>query len=223
MKNPYSFDSFLKLLIERKVAFLVTFFCVVTVSYALLYIIDFIPEPIETEESQEVVAEEAVVVTKPAEPIAEAIKVKVDPLPISIYFDALDKKVAVLNPKSREIADLDTALLSGAVRHPDSADFSEDGNIFILAHSSYLPNVLNKNFQAFNGIQQLTWGDTIRVQSADTEYIYRVQKVYEAKAAEVFVPDTPGEAKLTLATCNSFGSKDDRYMVEAELVSSKKL
>jgi len=221
MKNPYSFDSFLKLLIERKVAFLVTFFCVVTVSYALLYIIDFIPEPIEIEESQEVVAEEAVVVTKPAEPIAEMTQV--DPLPISIYFDALDKEVTVLNPKSREIADLDTALLSGAVRHPDSADFSEDGNIFILAHSSYLPNVLNKNFQAFNGIQQLTWGDTIRVQSADTEYIYRVQKVYEAKAAEVFVPDTPGEAKLTLATCNSFGSKDDRYMVEAELVSSKKL
>lgn len=226
MKHIHSFDAFLRLLLERKVAFLATFFSVIVVSYGLLYIIDFIPEPIVEEE--EVLNNTDVDTTVEAEvdiePVAaEVAPVSADPLPVSIYFDSLDKEVRVLNPQSREIDDLDEALLSGAVRHPDSATFSEAGNIFILAHSSYLPNVLNKNFQAFNGIQQLAWGDTIRVQSADTEYVYRVQKVYEAKASEVFVPHTPGEARLTLATCNSFGSKDDRYMVEAELVTSKKI
>jgi LPXTG-site transpeptidase (sortase) family protein len=95
--------------------------------------------------------------------------------------------------------------------------------MFILAHSSYLPTVFNKNFQAFNGIQDLVWGDTIRVRSVDAEYIYSVQKVYQAKASEVAVPATPGKAQLTLATCNSFGSKDDRFVVEATLIETKKL
>jgi LPXTG-site transpeptidase (sortase) family protein len=109
------------------------------------------------------------------------------------------------------------------VRHPDSADFKNVGNIFILGHSSYLPNVVNKSFQAFNGIQKMTWGDKIRLQSADTEYIYRVEKVYKTKASDAVVPPTPGKARLTLATCNSFGSKDDRFVVEAVLIDTKPL
>ncbi len=219
-----SFKTLYREIAERKTAFFIVFFFVVLISYAILFVIDFIPEPVaETETTEKtavaIVEPELVPREEVVEPVVE--DVVVDPLPVSIYFDTLDKEVPVLNPASRSIVDLDEALLSGAVRHPDSATFSEDGNIFILAHSSYLPNVLNKNFQAFNGIQSLTWGDTIRLESGDTEYVYRVQKVYEAKASEVFVPDTPGEAKLTLATCNSFGSKDDRYMVEADLVSSR--
>lgn len=220
-----SFKTLYREIAERKIAFFVVFFFVIFISYAILFIVDFIPEPVEEAESEDaavaVVVPELLEQEQVIEPVIE--EVVTDPLPVSIYFDTLDREVAVLNPASRSIADLDEALLSGAVRHPDSATFSEDGNIFILAHSSYLPNVLNKNFQAFNGIQALTWGDTIRLESGDTEYVYRVQKVYEAKASEVFVPDTPGEAKLTLATCNSFGSKDDRYMVEADLVSSRKI
>lgn len=153
-----------------------------------------------------------------------ALVAQVDPLPLKIIFDDLEgRTVTVNNPTSRSIADLDEALLSGVVRHPDSADFQNVGNILILGHSSYLPNVFNKSFQAFNGIQQLTWGDKIRVQSADTEYVYQVDKVFKAPASEVVVDQSWGEAKLTLATCNSFGSKDDRFIVEATLVSSKPL
>lgn len=145
-------------------------------------------------------------------------------LPTTIIFDDLgNKQVRVLNPSSSDIATLDNALLSGVVRHPDSADFSEPGNIFILGHSSYLPNVINKNYQAFNGIQKLTWGDTIRVRSADTEYFYRVEEVFEAPASEIFVPATPGKAKLTLATCDVLGAKEDRFIVEAVLYDSKPL
>lgn len=144
-------------------------------------------------------------------------------LPRTIIFDTLDKSVAVLNPTSRSIPDLDAALLNGVVRHPDSADYREPGNVFILGHSSYLPNVLNKNFQAFNGIQKLAWGDTIRVQTDEREYTYFVTNVYQAKASEVVVPNTPGKANLTLATCNSFGSMDDRFIVEAKLVEDRLL
>jgi len=218
MKPANSFDELYRQLRIRKVAFLATFFVAILLSYAILYIIDFIPEPIPEVPGQEVVMQETESV--PATEVQEVVKVVEAPLPLKIIFDTLDKEVVVLNPTSRAVSDLDTALLSGAVRHPDSADFNTAGNIFILAHSSYLPNVFNKNFQAFNGIQNLTWGDKIRLQSEDMEYVYRVDKVYKAKTAEVFVPETPGESKLTLATCNSFATKDDRFMVESTLVGS---
>lgn len=230
MKPAYSFDALYRQLQLRKIPFFVTFFVVLVISYAFLYAIDFIPEPIEEAEKtlQTPSAAESAEVYETAQPPTEELgepetEVIAKRNPVSIYFDTLDKEVRVLNPSSADLAVLDEALRSGAVRHPESADFTEDGNMFILAHSSYLPNVLNKNYQAFNDIQKLSWGDTIRVRSEDTEYIYRVQKVYEDKASELFVPHTPGEARLTLATCNVLGAKEDRYMVEAELVTQQSL
>lgn len=205
-----------------KVPFFVVFFGVVFFTYLVLFIIDFIPEPVTAAALEEKPVESVEIESEEDTVIEEQVVIS-DPLPMKIIFDSLDKEVKVLNPDSKDIAVLDEALLSGAVRHPQSADFSEEGNIFILGHSSYLPNVLNKNFQAFNGIQNLVWGDTIRLQSGEKEYTYRVQKVYEAKTSEVFVPATPGKAQLTLATCNSFGSKDDRFMVEATLIDTKPL
>jgi LPXTG-site transpeptidase (sortase) family protein len=139
-------------------------------------------------------------------------------LPTTLYIERLEKTITVLNPRSRTIADLDEALLSGVVRHPDSAHLMQDGNVFILGHSSYLPNVFNENFQAFNGIQNLKWGDTIEVSSGDKTFVYRVEKVFQARAQEVVVPIAGDERLLTLATCNSFGSTDDRYIVEARQV-----
>ncbi len=220
MKTPTTFNELYAQFKLRKIPFFVVFFVVVTVTYGIFYALDFYPEPVVTEAVEETVLEEM------AEIVGEEPEiVMVDsPKPNKIIFDSLNnKEVVVLNPESREIAELDKALLEGVVRHPDSADFQEPGNIFILGHSSYLPNVLNRNFQAFNGIQNLKWGDRIRLQSDDTEYTYRVEKVYEASAEEVVVPFTPGEARLTLATCNSFGSKDDRFMVEAILIGSSPL
>lgn len=223
MKYAHSFSELMQQILVRKGPFLGVFFIVMMLSYGVLYAIDFIPEPIS--DSEEDSAAEA----QNIEPVRSTTTEDTDesgdkaPFPVSIHIDALDRTVDVLNPQSSSVERLDAALLEGAVRHPESADFEDPGNIFILAHSSYLPNVLNSNFQAFNGIQKLTWGDIVRLRSADTEYIYRVERVYEAAASEVTVPNSRGEAKLTLATCNTFGAKEDRFIVEASLVSTKTL
>ena len=221
MKSPQSFNELYTQFKLRKIPFFVAFFIVVMLTYGVLYAIDFIPEPIPAapSEIEEVTPVSDVVAA--TEPEQEQVE---HPLPTKIIFDSLNnKEVTVLNPASRDIEDLDEALLEGVVRHPDSADFEHEGNIFILGHSSYLPNVLNHNFQAFNGIQELTWGDRIRLQSEDTEYVYRVERVFQAAAADVIVPFTPGEARLTLSTCDSFGSKDDRFVVEAVLIGKEAL
>lgn len=239
----------------RWAAFLAAFFVIVFFSYAFLYIVDFVPEPIEEREesTSEILPQVRIGQTDqtlPADTVTSSGEVSTDrpissappsvsqspittappvaasasAIPQTMILDSLGgRRVPVVNPTSRAIADLDEALLSGAVRHPDSADFSSDGNIFILGHSSHLPNVINRNFQVFNGLENMTWGDRIRLHSDTTEYIYRVERVYEALASEVIVPFTPGEARLTLATCNNFGSRDDRFIVEARLIGTQAL
>ena len=144
-------------------------------------------------------------------------------LPVRMHIDALDRDISILNPSSRTISDLDAALKHGAVRHPDAANLQQEGNIFILGHSSHLPNVMNRNYQLFNGIENLQWGDVIRVFSDDREYIYRVDRVYEARASALVIPIAGTGSRLTLATCDSFGSIDDRFIVEAELQNSRPL
>lgn len=219
MKGPRNLNELYAQIRLRKGPFFLVFFIVMLLSYGFLALIDFVPEPVTDEMPVEETVEEAVFTTEQEEPVRENL----DALPDSIYFDALEKEIEILNPRSRAIEDLDAALLEGAVRHPDSADLVDEGNIFLLGHSSYLPNVFNKNYQAFNDIQKLSWGDLVRLRSADTEYVYRVERVYEAKASDITVPVTSGAPKLTLATCNSFGSKDDRFIVEASLVTTRAL
>lgn len=212
---------------ERVSAFLFTFFVVFTLLYITLTAFQTVPNFVVSSDGEQ--ADELVSATSSTEVFVSEEDVDTESvevsnkaaLPLTIVIDKYEREVEVLNPESRVVADLDAALLEGVVRHPDSATLLEDGTLFILGHSSYLPSVNNKNFQAFNGVQNLEWGDTIRVRSLDTEYKYQVERVHKARASELEVPIAGDKKRLVLATCNSFGSKDDRYIVEAILVSEK--
>jgi len=214
-------------IIPRAGAFLGVFFVVMSIGYGFLYYIDFVPEPVKTDEaatSSIPIVKETVDQEVEKETEIEPATTWNEPYPVSITLDSLGRTINVLNPTSRSVADLDAALLKGVVRHPDSADLNEqNGNMLILGHSSYLKNVFNKNYQAFNGIQNLEWGDTITIRSRDYQYTYRVDRVYQAKASNVTIPTKSTGQKLTLATCNTFGAKEDRFIVEAVLVSKKAL
>jgi LPXTG-site transpeptidase (sortase) family protein len=209
-----SFQSVTDAVMAKKFKFLGVFFVIFTLSYAVLFVFDMLPEPPKDTETTEAVDQTATTTEVIPEEVVPAFT---DESPDLIKIPSLDISVVVLNPESRAVADLDAALLSGVIRHPDSADLLEEGNIFILGHSSYLPNVINKNFQAFNGIQNLVWGDEIILESNDGVYTYQVKKVYKAKVSATTVPLAVSGNHLTLATCNSFGSTDDRFIVEAEL------
>jgi LPXTG-site transpeptidase (sortase) family protein len=210
---------------NQKYAFLGLFFVFFLISYTALVVIDFVPEA-KTETKPEVDVDRAPenfieqTAFKAEIPVAT---VEEPVLPTSIYIRKLDRTVQVLNPESRAIADLDNALLSGVVRHPDSAKLAQNGNVFILGHSSYLPTVVNSNFQAFNGIQQLAWGDTIEVSSGNKVHVFEVEKVFKAQASDLTVPIAGDERRLTLATCNSFGSTDDRFIVEAREIEVRSI
>lgn len=193
----------LTVLIEHKWRFLVLFLLVFFFTLLPLSFIGFVPQSIDASfgKSTEVVAIESAT-------------------PMRIVIHRIGVDVNIENPESREIAVLDEALKGGVVHYPGTGTLEEDANIFLFGHSSYLPIVFNKNYQAFNGLQKLQEGDEILVQSDTTEYVYRVSSVRLAKADEALIDLRKGVRKLTLSTCNSFGDIGERYIVEALFVES---
>ncbi len=156
----------------------------------------------------------------PASPEEEELPVMTDDTPVRIIIDRIDVDAPIMNPTSRDIDALDTALQQGAVHYPGSGDLEDIGNMFLLGHSTGFRVVNNEYYKVFNGLKTLKENDVIRVQSEDTEYLYRVKKVALVNASETSIPLQSEVKMLTLATCNVFGAKEERYVVTAEFVGS---
>ena len=141
-------------------------------------------------------------------------------MPTSISIPAIKLSATIANPETTDIEALDKLLLNGAVRYPTSAKLGEAGNVVLFGHSSYLPVVHNQAYKTFNGIQKLSEGDVIVVRSADRAYTYHVRSVATESAEDAGIPLAVAGNVLTLATCDSFGAKTDRFVVTADFVES---
>ncbi len=139
--------------------------------------------------------------------------------PVRIVIPKVGLDAAVLNPLSEDVSTLNSALLGGAVRYPGSGNLESDRNVLIFGHSSALPVIHNQNFKIFNGLKELGLGDEIDLLSKTRGYRYTVLSVRLARADEVRVTFS-NDHELILSTCNSFGTKEDRYVVEANFAGS---
>jgi len=196
---------------SNKWSFLAAFLAVFFVSFSTLATLDLLPE------APTKVAEE-VTVSSNALTASVALAQPEDALRVEI--PAVGINVEIKNPESTNVAVLDEALLTGAVRYPTSAKLGEEGNTILFGHSSYLPIVNNKSFKAFNEIQNLTEEDKILVHGETMTYVYSVTQVAQADAEDAAIPLTKSGHTLTLATCDSFGKKTSRFIVVAELVET---
>lgn len=142
--------------------------------------------------------------------------------PIRVVIEKIGTDVKVSNPASAKDTVLDEYLKKGAVRYPGSAGLGE-GNVFIFAHSTNHQVVVNQAYKAFNNFNALVAGDVIKVYSLDKEYTYVVDRVRLADADEIYVDFSVGRNMITLSTCNTFGEKQERYVVEASFAGSKAL
>jgi LPXTG-site transpeptidase (sortase) family protein len=196
----------------------------------MLVATDFVPEPRNTAVEGKVinatttpkkttVEEASPVITPPVQP-APVLR---DTTPVRIVIDTIELDTPILSPESTDIAVLDRALLAGAVRYPNSAHAGERGNMLVFGHSSYLPIVQNEAFQAFNKLDDLTPGDRVAVYSSTHTYTYEVQQVELTRADEAIVNFDTSEPLLTLATCNSFGAKQERWVVQARFINATPL
>lgn len=142
-------------------------------------------------------------------------------VPLKIEIPAITLYARVVNPTTTDMVVLDKELLNGAVRYPTSAKLGEIGNVVLFGHSSYLPIVKNQAYKTFNGIQNLSAGDVIKVYSSNMVYKYSVRSVTKEVADENTAIRLSVAGKiLTLVTCNSFGAKQDRFIVTADFVES---
>src|SRR3989344_9198506 len=142
-------------------------------------------------------------------------------LPTKIKITKINLSASVVNPTTIGIEVLDKELLKGVVRYPTSAKLGEVGNVVLFGHSSYLPVVNNQAYKTFNGIQKLAVGDIVIVYSSNTAYTYRVRSVTKESADNnTAIQLSMNDKVLTLVTCNSFATKQDRFVVTADFVES---
>ncbi|MFZ2167881.1 MAG: sortase [Minisyncoccia bacterium] len=202
---------------ERKWSFLSVSIVVLLASIIVLAKYDLLPEP--SRASAEPVS--PVIALSSSAKSATSAPVVVVEEPVKIEIEKIGLVANIANPTTTNIKALDEYLLKGAARYPTSAKLGEAGNVVLFGHSSYLPVVGNQAYKAFNGIQKLVAGDIITVYSANAAYTYRVRTM-EKESAEsgAGISLAVTGRVLTLATCNSFATKSDRFVVTADFVES---
>ena len=143
-------------------------------------------------------------------------------MPKRVIISKIGVDVAVSNPTSTNNDILNQYLLDGAVRYPGSGTLGH-GNVFIFGHSTGIKLVNNQAFKAFNNLKELNIDDEIQVHSGSKEYIYKVISVTMSDSNKALVELDTTENMLTLSTCNVFGQKQQRFIVQAVFVSAHSL
>jgi len=152
--------------------------------------------------------------------ISQHIDQSISQEPVRIIIERVGINDVIVNPSSTKISVLDSALRNGVVHYPGSGALNDDTNLFLFAHSSGLPVVINSAYKIFNNLKNLQEGDEIKIQSENGEYVYVVRSISLVDAEEAWVELGSGEKTLTLSTCNSFGKKQERYVVRADFLEA---
>ncbi|MEX2369021.1 MAG: sortase [Candidatus Paceibacterota bacterium] len=161
---------------------------------------------------------------RPAEPIlpraelsAEEREQLVGEIPNRIMIDKIGVDMPISSPEEASISTLDAALNEGVVHYPGSGGIGGSRRMFLFGHSSRLPVVQNQAYKSFNGLDKLVAGDEVSVFADGELQTYRVTSVKVVDKDEALVSFIAGAGKLTLSTCTTFGARENRVVVEAEL------
>ena len=204
-KDQENKKSLTKIIWENKVSFILYFFIIFSITFAVLYLFDWVPSEFDT-----------VVGRYPENDSAVS---RNGEIPVEVKIPEVGIDAQVYNPDSTSTDALDSYLAKGAVRYPGSGLLGGVGNVFIFGHSTSLAVVHNQAYKTFVGLKNLKQGDKISVFSDNNEYIYSVTSVRMDKASNIEVVFDVKNRMLTLTTCNTFAAKEDRYIVQAQFVS----
>jgi LPXTG-site transpeptidase (sortase) family protein len=133
---------------------------------------------------------------------------------MTVSIPAIDVQSIILHPETPRVDVLDEALRQGAVYYPGSGTI-EEGNIFLFGHSSNWAIVQNQAYKTFNGLEDLTAGEEIFLTANGKTYVYEVESVSHVDANVGFVDLSRPGRRLTISTCDTFGAKSDRWVVDA--------
>lgn len=196
--QPMPRKSFFEIVSENPPGFVFWFLLIFLVLFSVFYVAGFIPDEIAGNV-----------------PIVEP-EVKGE-VPIHITIPAIKVDAVVEHPETSDIDTLDAALKHSVVYYPGSGLLGK-GNTFLFGHSTSYKIVNNQAYKVFNDLKKLKTGDDIIVVSNTKKYIYRVSKVSLVSADKALVEFDTKRVMLTLSSCNTFGAKEERYVVEADFV-----
>lgn len=141
--------------------------------------------------------------------------------PVRIIATSIGLDLPVANPTTTNVDALDAVLNSAVARYPGSALLGQQGNVLMFGHSSHLPIVHNHFYQAFNGLPDLKVGAVVTLVGGGLSYNYQVTNVRHTDATEEYIDlGTDNGARLTLSTCDTFGKKTARWVVEAKFIGT---
>ncbi len=193
------------------------------VSFSVLYMIGGVPDELKVvDEAQASIADGAVQAITEIGSTTAPLSSQIGQLPTHIIISKIGVDAVVNDPDTNDNTLFDTLLLRGAVRYPGSGTLGH-GNLFIFAHNTSIKIVNNQAYKTFNGLKDLVSGDTIEVDSVDTKYFYQVTSLQMVDSANALVNLSTTKNMLTLSTCNVLGEKQQRYVVQAEFISSAPL
>jgi LPXTG-site transpeptidase (sortase) family protein len=192
-------------------------------SFTVLYLVGGVPDELRVLDEQlpvntialESTSTPATTAFVQSEPVAD----EKPEYPVRVIIDKIGVNTTVSNPVSPDVNILNNALMKGAVRYPGSGTLGK-GNMFVFGHSTGIRVVNNQAYKAFNDLKQLEVGDIVRIQSVDREYNYKVTAVSLMDSNQAWVTFSNDKNMVTLSTCDVFGQKQDRYVVEATFVKS---
>ncbi len=134
--------------------------------------------------------------------------------PTRVEISSVGIDTQVLEPSSVLVDVLDQFLQRGAVYYPGSGTIDQ-GNIFIFGHSTNWPVVQNQAYKTFNNLEDVKVGDEIVLTANGKRYVYEALSVELADADNAFIDLSRSGRRLTISTCNTFGKKSDRWVVDA--------
>lgn len=190
--------------------FAVVFLAVFFITFIIFYFLNLIPgssEPIRDINNFSSNFEEENILPNPPQNLTRTV-------PDKIEIPKIGVSSMIGKPNTQDVAVLDSYLTKGAVYYPGSGTL-EEGNIFLFGHSTGFRIVQNLAYKTFNDLNKLTTGDQIELTAGGQKHIYEVVSVTLVDEDRALVDFSTNDRKLTISTCNTFGQKQERWVVEA--------
>lgn len=137
----------------------------------------------------------------------------------SIYIESINIKAPITFGVDNNESAVSANLKNGVIQIFGSGLPGEIGNVFITGHSSNFPWVDSRYNSVFALLGNVVVGDLVQIKFHDTNYAYRVKKVFIVNPSDASVMKASKDsALLTLMTCTPVGTNLKRLIVQSDQI-----
>jgi len=136
-----------------------------------------------------------------------------------IYIPKIEIRAPIVFMQSTDENSIMADLKQGVGHFPGSAFPGENGNVFVIGHSSYYWWEDGNFKEVFALLDRLAVGDKIYAGYKGKKYVYVVSESKIVAPADVSVLAQTAEPEISLMTCNPVGTAINRLVVVAKQVA----